>query len=51
MQSGFSRARAVNSEDAPLAYDDPVALHGVTSCTTRLLPDESVKAGVGVDTR
>ena len=27
-------------------YDDPVALHRVTHGTMKLLPDESVKAGV-----
>ena len=45
MQSGFLRAKAADFKDVPLAYDNPLALHEVTHGTTRLLPDESVKAG------
>ena len=44
-QSRFFRAKVKDVERVPLAYDYPVALHGVTHGTMRLLQDESIKAG------
>ena len=45
VQIGFFRAKVADFGGTPLAYGNPVALHGVTRGTMRLLPDESLKTG------